>query len=169
MTLKVLGEVPLYLETRSEVRDYLDAVLAEGDRKKASAELAFQIVWDVEADRRTGSAQDNILSIGIDFQSGFAGILWYCDGGIARRVSAEMGHEVACNAWVSMNPTPPHLDPGVVSDLGSPTFFDRLSVLPLSSIYPVVEEYALEGTGFRPTQVQWLKGHYTGELFVEED
>lgn len=41
--------------------------------------------------------------------------------------------------------------------------------MPLSRIRPVVDEYFREGTGFKPTQVQWTKGRYTGELYVEED
>lgn len=169
MTLKVLGEVPLYLESQIEVGEYLDAVFAEGYRLGSSADLAFQVIWDVAADKASMSAPDNVLSIGIDFPSGYGGFLWYCDGSLSHRVSAEVGHDVANHAWVSLNSTPPHLDPKVLSDPSCPTFFDRISVVPLSSIRPVVEEYFREGTGFRPTQVQWTKGHYTGELFVEED
>ncbi|MEV0041280.1 Imm1 family immunity protein [Streptomyces sp. NPDC050804] len=170
MTLKVLGETPLYLETSSEVREYLDTVFAEGYRLgKSHIDLTFQVIWDVEADKIARSAPDNVLSIGIDFSSEYGGLLWYCDGMLSHRVSAEVGHDVANHAWVSLNPTPPHSDPKVLSDPWCPTFFDRISVVPLSSIRPVVEEYFREGTGFRPAQVQWTKGHYTGELYVEED
>ncbi|WP_079163269.1 Imm1 family immunity protein [Streptomyces canus] len=169
MTLKVLGETPLYLETQSDVSEYLDAVFAEGHLLKSSKDLAFQVIWDVAADKIYAPTPDNVLSIGIDFSSGYGGLLWYCDGIISHRVSAEVGHDVANHAWVSLNPAPPDSDPKVLSDPGCPTFFDRVSVMPLSGIRPVVEEYFREGTGFRPTQVQWTKGHYTGELYVEDD
>ncbi|MFE3858625.1 Imm1 family immunity protein [Streptomyces griseorubiginosus] len=169
MALKVLGETPLFLESQIEVRAHLDAVFAEGRRLKSSVDLAFQVISDVASDRVYASTPDNVLSIGINFSSEYAGILWYCEGTVSRRVSAEVGHDVANHAWVSLNPTPPDLDPKVLSDPGCPTFFDRVSALPLSSIRPVVEEYFRAGTGFRPTQVQWTKGHYTGELYVEEE
>ncbi|MFF7278889.1 Imm1 family immunity protein [Streptomyces griseorubiginosus] len=169
MALKVLGETPLFLESQSEVRAYLDVVFAEGSRLKSSVELAFQVIWDVASDKVYASTPDNVLSIGINFSSEYAGILWYCEGTVSHRVSAEVGHDVANHAWVSLNPTAPDSDPKVLSDPGCPTFFDRVSALPLSSIRPVVEEYFRAGTGFRPTQVQWTKGHYTGELYVEED
>ncbi|MEU8701652.1 Imm1 family immunity protein [Streptomyces sp. NPDC048680] len=164
MTLKVLDETPLYLETRSEVREYLDVLFAEGPQRKSFADLTFQVVHG-----REDPADDNVLSVGINFSSGYGGLLWYCDGMLARQVSAEVGHDVAYHAWVSLNPTPPHSDPKVLSDPSCPTFFDRISVLPLPSIRSVVEEYFRKGTGFRPTQVQWVKGHYTGELYVEDD
>jgi hypothetical protein len=169
MTLKVLGDIPLFLESHSDVREYLDAVFAEGGRLRSSVDLAFQVIRDVASDKVHASTPDNVLSIGINFSSEYAGILWYCEQPVSHRVSAEVGHDVANHAWVSLNPTPPDSDPKVLSDPGCPTFFDRVSALPLSSIRPVVEEYFRAGTGFRPTQVQWTKGRYTGELYLEED
>ncbi|MFE1483776.1 Imm1 family immunity protein [Streptomyces griseus] len=168
MTLKTLGDNPLYLKTRSEVRDYLDGIFADGIRLKSYTDLAFQVIRDVAVGETDGSAPDNVLSVGIDFSSGYSGFIWYCDGGLAHRVSAEFGHDIAYHPWVSMNPNPPQSDPKVLSDPSCPTFFDRVSVMPLSSIRPVVEEYFNEGTGFRPAQIQWVKGHYTGELYVED-
>ncbi|MEV0026665.1 Imm1 family immunity protein [Streptomyces atroolivaceus] len=168
MTLKVLGETPLYLETQSEIREYLDAVFSEGDRLKSSTNMTFQVIGDVAAHRMAISTPNNVLSIGINFRSGYGGLLWYCGGILAHSISAEVGHDVAYNAWVSLNSDPPQTDPKVLSDPSCPTFFDRISVVPLSSIRPVVEEYFREGTGFRPAQMQWVKRHYTGELYVEE-
>lgn len=168
MTLKVLGDTPLYLKTQSEVGEYLDAVFAEGDRLKSSTDVTFQFIGDAVAHTMVTSPPDNVLSLGINFRSGYGGLLWCCEGLLAHRVSAEVGHDVAYNAWVSLNPDPPRTDPKVLSDPSCPTFFDRVSVVPLSRIRPVVEEYFREGTGFRPTRMQWVKGHYTGELYIEE-
>lgn len=169
MTLKVLGETPLYVETESEVREYLESVFTEGHRLKSSTDLAFEVIWDVAADKLYAPTPENVLSIGIYFSSGYGGLLWYCDGVVAHRVSAEVSPDVANHAWVSLNPTPPDRDPKVLSDPGCPTFFNRVSMVPLSRIRPVVEEYFREGTGFRPRRAQWTKGHYTGELYIEED
>ncbi|MEU1798272.1 Imm1 family immunity protein [Streptomyces californicus] len=169
MTLKALGSVPLYLESQSEVRDHLDEVLAEGRRLRPHADLAFQVVWDAAADRAYAPPPDNMLSIGVNFSTGYGGIIWYCDGNLSRRVSAELGHDVAYYPWVSLNPNPPQVDPRVMSDLSCPTFFDRVSAVPLSLIRATVEEYFSAGTGFRPAKVKWAKGHYTGELYAEAD
>jgi hypothetical protein len=167
MTLKVLGSVPLYLESQSEVDGYLDEVFAGESRSSSHADLAFQIVKDVAGDRVYAPAPDNMLSVGINFAAGYGGLIWYCDGSLSRQVSAEFGHDVAYHPWVSLNPDPPHRDPRVLSDPSCPTFFDRISAVPLPVIRAVVEEYFHAGTGFRPAKVQWAKGHYTGELDTE--
>ncbi|MDX3854368.1 Imm1 family immunity protein [Streptomyces sp. AK02-01A] len=166
MALKVLGQKPIYLKNESEVCAYLDAFFAVRDRLDAVAD--FQIVADVAFDESQNVAPDNVLSIGIDDASGYGGLIWYCDGSLARQISAEFGHDLAYSAWVSLSSSPPDFDPEVVSEPGCPTFFDRTSVLPLPRIRSVVEEYFREGTGFRPTQVQWMKGHYTGEIWTED-
>ncbi|WP_299539000.1 Imm1 family immunity protein [uncultured Streptomyces sp.] len=166
MAIKVLEQKPLILRRESEVRTYLDAFFAERDRLDAVA--VFQVVDDVIFDTARDSAPDNVLTIGIDPTSGYGGLIWYCDGPLARHISAEFGHDVAYSAWVPLNPSPPDVDPEVVSEPGCPTFFDRTSVLPLPVIRSVVEQYFREGTGFRPTQVQWTKGHFTGALWTEE-
>ncbi|MEU3007123.1 Imm1 family immunity protein [Streptomyces sp. NPDC007020] len=167
MTLKVLGNVPLYLKSQIEVDSYLDEVFTAGARSNPYADLAFQIVKDVAGDRAYAPAPDNILSVGIDFAAGYGGLIWYCDGDLSRQVSAEFGHDIAYYPWVSLNPDPPQNDPRVMSDPSCPTFFDRVSAIPLPVIRAVVEEYYHAGTGFRPAKVQWAKGHYTGELDTE--
>ncbi|MEU2346346.1 hypothetical protein ABZ745_31755 [Streptomyces sp. NPDC013082] len=57
MTLKVLGETPLYLETQSEVHEYLAAVFAEGDRLKSSTDMTFQVIGDVVVHRMASLRQ----------------------------------------------------------------------------------------------------------------
>ncbi|WP_394437448.1 Imm1 family immunity protein [Streptomyces sp. SGAir0957] len=108
---------------------------------------------------------DNVLSVGLDHPSGFGGILWYCDLGLADEVTEEMGADVADSVWVSLNPNPPVRDPKVLSDPWTPYFFDRVSVLPLPVVRATIEDYFREATGFRPARVQWAVGHFTGELF----
>ncbi|MFI9585828.1 Imm1 family immunity protein [Streptomyces sp. NPDC052236] len=172
MPLKVLGDKPLYLETGSEVHRYLDALFTQGLPLKSFANIDFQVVEDVSADRiahKDMSVPDNVLSIGVDYSSGYGGLLWYCDGRLVDRVAAAVGADVASYVWVSLNPTPPESDPKVLSDPSCPSFFDRISALPVPAVRSTVEEFFHEGTGFRPTQIQWAKGNFTGELCVEED
>lgn len=108
-----------------------------------------------------------MLSVGIYFAAGYGGLICYCDGDLSRQVSAEFGQDIASYPWVSLNPDPPQHDPRIMSDPSCPTFFDRVSAVPLPVIRAVVDEYYHAGTGFRPAKVQWAKGHYTGELDTE--
>jgi hypothetical protein len=172
MALKVLGGKPLYLETGSEMHQYLDTLFTEGLHLKSFANIDFQVVEDVSADRTAHndmSVPDNVLSIGVDCSSGYGGLLWYCDGLLVDLVAAAVGTDVASHVWASLNPTPPESDPKVLSDPSCPSFFDRISVLPLPAVRSTVEEFFHEGTGFRSTQIQWAKANFTGEPYVEED
>lgn len=168
MALKVLGEESLYLETTEELREYLDTAFAAHGSSGPHVNTCFQFVPDVAVDKITRTATgvpDNVLSVGLDHPSGFGGILWYCDLGLADEVTEEMGADVADSVWVSLNPDPPVRDPKVLSDPWTPYFFDRVSVLPLPVVRATIEDYFREATGFRPARVQWAVGHFTGELF----
>ncbi|MFI0242276.1 Imm1 family immunity protein [Streptomyces sp. NPDC016845] len=168
MALKVLQEKPLYLMAADTLRDYLDTVFSADGPLVSYVNTSFQLVPDVVDDGISGTASsvpDNVLSVGLDHKSGYGGILWYCDLGLVDKVIEKNGADVANSVWVSLNPKPPVTDPKVLSDPWTPYFFDRVSVLPVSVIRATIEDYFREGTGFRPTRVQWAKGHFTGELF----
>ncbi|MFF9395609.1 Imm1 family immunity protein [Streptomyces griseoluteus] len=170
VALKVLGDEPTYLETETDMRQYLDSLFSKGSRYESFANVDFQVVQDASADRIAHivtSVPDNVLSIGIDHSAGYGGILWYCDGEMVNRVAGSHGNDVARNAWVSLNENPPETDPRVLSDPSCPTFFDRISALPLPVVRSTVEDYFREGTGFRPRLIRWTKGHFTGELYAE--
>lgn len=165
MTLKVFNEDPLYLETPNELNEYLDKIFTEDRNVDTERVASFQAL-----DVATGKTEtpDNVLTIGIDYPSGYGAILWYCVGAISERVAESLGKDIADNVWVSCNPDPPETDPQVVCDPWCPSYFNRISALPLSEVRSVVEEYFREGTGFRPTQIYWAKGYYTGELQVDD-
>lgn len=170
MALKILGDEPRYLETESEMHQYLDSIFSKGSHAESSANVDFQVVQNVSADRiahNLTSVPDNVLSIGIDTSTGYGGILWYCDGGMIDRVAESSGDDVARNAWVSLNENPPETDPRVLCDPSCPSFFDRISALPLPVVRATVETYFHEGSGFRPRLIQWARGHFTGELYTE--
>ncbi|MEV3860616.1 Imm1 family immunity protein [Streptomyces sp. NPDC050095] len=170
MALKVLGCDPVYLETEGEVRGYLDALFDAAVAAKSYADVHFQFVEDASVDRGTHGVMswpDNVLVVGLDYPSGYGGLIWWCEGRFADRVREELGTDVADSAWVSLNPTPPESDPKVLSDPSTPYFFDRVSVLSLHIVRAAVEEYFREGTGFRPKGVEWVKGHFTGELYED--
>ncbi|GLW03949.1 Imm1 family immunity protein [Streptomyces lavendulae] len=122
----------------------------------------FQIVTSESAET------DNVLGVGVDHESGFGGLVWYCMDDVAERVAESQGEEVADYVWVSRNLSPPAVDPEVVYDRGGPTCFNRISAIPVEDVRSSVLEYYREGTGFRPTCVEWIKGNFTGELYEEE-
>ncbi|MFF4755668.1 Imm1 family immunity protein [Streptomyces sp. NPDC002514] len=158
--LKVLGHEPLYLRTDRELKDYLDEIFAE-DRAGSYFNAHVQVV--------TGETEDvdNLLAIGLDYDSGYGALSWHCTGKIEERVNSVAGADMANYVWVSWNPVPPEVDPEIVSDPWSPSYFNRVSAIPLSDVRSAVEEYYREGSGFRPSAVQWVKGNFTGELLDE--
>ncbi|MEV7683060.1 Imm1 family immunity protein [Streptomyces sp. NPDC088341] len=168
MALKVISSNPLYLRTERELQEYLDALFTEGREANSSANVDLQVVQDFEVDSDIGNF-DNVLSVGIDYDSGYGGLIWHCIDGIADRVSAVTGTDMTSHIWVSLNPTPPEVDPKVLVDPGCPSFFNRISVLPLADVRSAVEEYFHEGNGFRPKQVEWTKGNFNGEIYIEEN
>ncbi|WP_331735081.1 Imm1 family immunity protein (plasmid) [Streptomyces sp. NBC_01166] len=165
MALKVFNDEPLYLETQNELNEYLDKIFVEDRHLNAEKVATFQVV-DISAGKT--DTPDNVLAIGIDYLSGYGGILWYCDGAIFDRVAETLGEDVADNVWVSRNPNPLENDPQVVCDPWCPSYFDRVSALPLDEVRSVVEGFFHEGTGYRPTQIDWVKGYFTGELQIED-
>ncbi|GHF06133.1 hypothetical protein E5082_13770 [Streptomyces griseoluteus] len=172
MALKILGDKPEYLETEIEMQQYLDSIFLRGSHPESFVNVDFQVVQDTSVDRvahHALSVPDNVLSIGIDHSTEYGGILWYCDGGLVDRVTKSAGADVATNAWVSLNENPPETDPRILADPSCPSFFDRVSALPLITVRSTIEEYFCEGNGFRPKLIQWAKGHFTGELYTEAE
>ncbi|MGW8697260.1 Imm1 family immunity protein [Streptomyces eurythermus] len=162
MAVKVFDREPFYLTTASETQEYLDRIFTE-EKQEGYLSVDFQIIRNDEA------VMDNILGVGLDYTSGYGALLWYCDGEFSEEVAAVSGAEVAEHVWVSRNPSPPEADPRVVCDPWSPSYFNRVSVIALDGVRPVVEEYFRESTGLRPAGVEWVKGHFTGELYEENE
>jgi hypothetical protein len=163
VALKVSGRPPLYLATTSDVQKYLDEVFTE-EKKTGYTTADYQILHGGDTE-----IPENVLGVGIDYESGYGAVLWYCDGEMRENVATSTSSDVAENVWVSWNPSPPEVDPQVVSDPASPSYFNRISAIPLSVVGSVIEEYFRSGTGFRPAGLQWVKGHFTGELYEEVD
>ncbi|MFE7411119.1 Imm1 family immunity protein [Streptomyces laurentii] len=159
--LKVFGDPSVYLGSGGELERYLDDIFAKENRS-GYVNLHFQLLWGEDI------MIDNALAVGVDYDSGYGATLWWCDMGIAEEVSSSIGPDVADFVWVSWNPNPPEVDPEIVADSGCPTFFNRVSAIPLGQVRSVVEEYFRVGTGFRPDGTEWAKGHFTGELYEEE-
>ncbi|MGW3864950.1 Imm1 family immunity protein [Streptomyces sp. NPDC005047] len=128
----------------------------------ASLNVDLQIVKNLHRDEI-----DNVMSVGIDYDSGYGAIIWYCAGEVAEQVTSASGPEMAEHAWVSWNPLPPEKDPAVLSDPGCPSYFAHASAIPLDDVRSAVEEYYQAGTGFRPSSVNWVKGNLNGELYEE--
>ncbi|MFB7030220.1 MULTISPECIES: Imm1 family immunity protein [unclassified Streptomyces] len=163
MILKVFGDDVLYLRTEAEVLAHLDTIFAPGRQAGSWLTQDFQIVSGETEDT------DNVLGVGLDYDSGYGGLVWYCQGRVAEQAALAQGTEVAEYVWVSKNPDPLETDPMVMYDPGSPTFFNRISAIPFGDARLAIMEFFREGTGFRPAHAQWVKGHCTGELYEEED
>ncbi|MFK3734630.1 Imm1 family immunity protein [Streptomyces sp. NPDC088090] len=162
MALKVFGEEQFILKDEQEFSKFLEELFSP-TKKTGYESLDFQLLENPD------SETDNILGLGVDYDSGYGAAIWYCSGNIAKKVQEISGEEVANSVWVSWTATPPEVDPEIVRDPWSPTFFNRVSALPLEQVRKILESYFREGTGHRPTGVEWVKGHFTGELYEEND
>ncbi|MEU0443837.1 Imm1 family immunity protein [Streptomyces sp. NPDC006186] len=163
VALKVFGRPPLYLATTSDVQKYLDEIFHE-EKKTGYMTAECQVIHGSDPE-----IPENVLQVGIDYESGYGAVLWYCDGEMRERVAVDSSPDVAEHVWVSWNPSPPEVDPQVLSDPWCPSYFNRISAIPLDVFRSVIEEYFRSGTGFRPEGVQWVKGQFTGELYEEVD
>ncbi|MFB7496357.1 Imm1 family immunity protein [Streptomyces sp. NPDC056161] len=162
MTIKVFGQEPLHLTNDRELQDFLDEIFAE-ENKEGYLNVDIQAVKDETEDI------DNVLSIGLDYDSGYGALIWHCTDGVAEQIKTFASADVAEYVWVSWNPAPPAVDPQIVSDPWCPSFFNRVSAIPLSDVRSAVEAYYRESTGYRPSTLQWVKGNFTGELLEEVD
>jgi hypothetical protein len=64
--------------------------------------------------------------------------------------------------WISNNPAPPVVDPGVIADPGLPRYHQPRSTLPVARVRAAVKEFCRTGTGHRPSRVDWAMGHLGG-------
>ncbi|MFC7219303.1 Imm1 family immunity protein [Streptomyces polyrhachis] len=114
-----------------------------------------------------GEHVESVLSVGVNSESGYGALIWWCEDASVERVAAAAGVEVAEHVWVSVNPSPPDRDPKVTSDPWCPSYFDRISALPLTEIRAAVEEYFRTGDGLRPSGIEWAKGNFNGEFYSD--
>ncbi|MFJ4185031.1 Imm1 family immunity protein [Kitasatospora sp. NPDC089509] len=105
---------------------------------------------------------DSTLTVSLNKSTGFGGAVWY----VGAHYPKQGG--VYDHVWITDNPLPPESDPNVVSDIHVPVFMEPSSVVPLSVLQRVIEEFCRNKTGDRPTSIEWVEGLIGGERADKE-
>ncbi|MFC7790560.1 Imm1 family immunity protein [Streptomyces cinereoruber] len=113
---------------------------------------------------RDSEIREASLTVALNHDNGYGGLVWYPDGSLAERLGEKLGQDFADATWVSYNPEPPEFDPEIVIDPWVPTLMNRMSALPVTLLKAALEEFCSTGTGERPESVEWTEGQYDGTL-----
>lgn len=145
-----------HLDSSNEVESVVSYLSGDG-ALEADAEMvgdADLVAWLGFSHHRLGDSEvpDPFLRVGMNKETGFGGLVW----GVTDAFPESLG------VWVSSNPSPPSFDPRVVSDPGTPTFYEPKSTISLQLMRSVLEEFCYLGTGARPLSIAWVPGHTNG-------
>ncbi|MFD7233176.1 hypothetical protein [Streptomyces sp. NPDC059881] len=110
------------------------------------------------------SSVESSLMIDMNVDLGLGVATWWCGPNITSELVASGKDHLGNSAWVSLTSGELRKKGEVVLDPHAGTFASPRSILPLSALKAVVEEYCLAGCGFRPEAIQWGVGTHTGEL-----
>jgi hypothetical protein len=130
------------------------ASLPEANRPYGGSTAEFTF-----ANRRPGWAFDSYLRVAVNARTGHGALTWMLVEGST--VVADPC--VANHVWLSDNPVPPAADPYVIADPGLPRYHHPRSTLPVERVRAAVEEFCRDGTGHRPTCVDWTLGEMSGQ------
>ncbi|MFF8609535.1 Imm1 family immunity protein [Streptomyces sp. NPDC015346] len=158
MILSVHTDKTVFLEGKREVVEANDRALAP-DSVLGCETVSFMYHKD-----RDPVPKEASLTVTVNPENGFGGLVWYADGVTATRLAETVGHDFADSIWVSINPSPPQFDPEIPSDPWAPTYMDRVSALPLAALRSALEEFCANGTGDRPMCIEWVEGNFDGSL-----
>ncbi|WP_153547953.1 Imm1 family immunity protein [Streptomyces sp. RB17] len=101
---------------------------------------------------------DSYLHAAVNHQTGYGALKWLLPPGSAVFIDAAIAEHV----WISDNPTPPDMDPHVISDPDLPRYHHVRSTLPMHAVRAAVEEFCRTGTGMRPSCIDWTPGDLSG-------
>ncbi|MFI8100480.1 Imm1 family immunity protein [Streptomyces sp. NPDC086023] len=104
------------------------------------------------------------LTVTVNHDRRCGGLVWYADGDTAERLAESGGKDFADSIWVSVNLDPLAFDPELMSDPWTPTYMHRTSALPIPVLRAAIEEFCRNGTGDRPTCIQWIEGNFDGTI-----
>lgn len=102
-----------------------------------------------------------LLRVGANCETASGGIVWMAGTAHERRDT------IARQVWVSDDGAPGPVRADVVADPHVPTFFSERSVLPISLVREVLDEFVMENSGERPRSVSWTPGQLDGSRMDE--
>ncbi len=102
-----------------------------------------------------------LLRVGANCETASGGIVWMAGTAHERRGA------IAGQVWVSHGGAPGPVRADVVADPHVPTFFSERSVLPISRVRDVLDEFVMEDSGERPRSVTWVAGQLDGSRMDE--
>ncbi|MFJ9703506.1 Imm1 family immunity protein [Streptomyces fradiae] len=163
MILSVHTEETVFLEDAREVAQAInDALTApSGDSDCDTISFAYH--------KDRGPGHEASLTVTINHESGYGGLVWYANGETAVRLAQTMGEEYAYTTWVSKASDPPSFDPKILSDPWNPAYMHRISAVPIATLHSALKEFCENGTGDRPGCIEWVEGNYDGTLLVDPD
>ncbi|GHB10075.1 Imm1 family immunity protein [Streptomyces termitum] len=109
------------------------------------------------------------LTVTVNHDNGYGGLVWYVDGETARRLAGSTGQEVADSVWVSANSNPPEFEPKILVDPWAPTYIHRTCAFPVEVLRVALGEFCANGNGDRPTCIEWTQANFDGTLLEEPD
>lgn len=135
----------------AELLEELNSSPAPGFRVQI-AELSFA------GERPIGSGIDtsNHLVVSLNGETGFGALTWHVTESWPR------ADGIYGEAWVTDNPFPAEVDPRVLSDRDTGTFFHRTSAIPEDGVRAALSEFCSTGTGDRPECVSWVPSRIDG-------
>lgn len=155
LAIRHLGE-SRYLSQAAEVAKSIEDVFSLSE----SAEGDSRATWFFS--RREGDqAFVSCLEVSLNLRTGYGGAVWFAGGREAKRIEEETGSDIGYYFWVSDNEAHPEVDPQIVSDPHSPSYFDYRGAFPVESVRSIVEEYCL-ASGDRPSVIHWVAGNQNG-------
>ncbi|WP_438307099.1 Imm1 family immunity protein (plasmid) [Streptomyces sp. HUAS TT11] len=101
---------------------------------------------------------DSYLHVAINHRTGYGALKWLFSSDSTVSIDAA----IAKHVWISDNPTPPEMDPHVISDPDLPRYHHPRSTLPISAVRAATEEFCRAGTGMRPSCIHWTPGDLSG-------
>jgi hypothetical protein len=162
MILSIHTDAPVVLADEHEVAEAIDRTLTTRSSSLGCDTVSFLFRRADNPERTEAS-----LTVTVNHDNGYGGLVWYADGNTAKRLAETKGEEFSDSIWVSTNPSPPEFEPEILSDPWAPAYIHRTSALPLAALRSALEEFCAEGTGDRPTCIEWVEGNFDGTLLED--
>ncbi|MFJ7159222.1 Imm1 family immunity protein [Streptomyces sp. NPDC101118] len=102
-----------------------------------------------ETDERWAS---NCLYVSVNTGTGYGALRWY----LLEPVEGSGEDHISRFIWTSGSATPPSVDPRLIMDSGTPTYYPPEAAIPIAKVREALEEFCRARTGDRPECIDWL-------------